>query len=344
MRIMNRLVFFLSGEHPSIPSSEVIGGIEAEGFCYEFDEELDQVLSLKTDADPAKLSRRLGMCHWIGEHFCICRVEDLFESIGSSDLFDFLKLSESIGVRTKRVKRYLPEVDTQELAKKIADKLLVRFDYDVDLDYPDNEIVCILTEGKCVLTVIQAKVEREAFEERKPQERVAVHPSTMQPNIARALVNLARTPRGGRFLDPFCGVGGILIEAGLIGADLIGIDINSELVDGAERNLRQAGLKEFDIREGDVRDLDIRKVDAIATDPPYGRQASTGGSELEELYQDTMPVISDVLKSDGYLCITAPDRLDLKGMVEDIPLTMVERHGQRVHGSLTRNIYVFRRD
>lgn len=342
---MNRLTFLLSGEHSTIPSSEVIASLEAENYEYEIIEELDQVLTLRSpDADPYTLSRRLGMCHWIGEHFCSSRPEDFIESIGSSDLIDFLPQSESIAVRVKRIGEHLLEVDTQDFSKKVADKILEDYDYEVDLENPDNEIFVILTKNKCVLTVIRARIDRTEYQKRKPPKRAAVHPSTMQPNFARALVNLARTPREGTFLDPFCGVGGILLEAGLLGAKVIGVDINSELIEGAEDNLRDAGVNEFDLQVKNAKDLEIESVDAIATDPPYGRQASTGGSELEEIYESTLPTISSSLKLGGYLCISAPSELDLEKIIENYPLKQVEKHKQRVHKSLTRNIYVFRRE
>ncbi|KXB06122.1 hypothetical protein AKJ53_01305 [candidate division MSBL1 archaeon SCGC-AAA382F02] len=342
---MNRLTFLLSGEHPTIPSSEVIASLEAENYEHEIIEELDQVLTLRSpDADPYTLSRRLGMCHWIGEHFCSSRPKDLIESIGNSDLIDFLPQSESIAVRVKRIGEHLLEIDTQDLSKKVADKILEAHDYEVDLENPDNEIFVILIKNKCVLTVLRARIDRTEYQKRKPPKRAAVHPSTMQPNFARALVNLARTPREGTFLDPFCGVGGILLEAGLLGAKVIGVDINSELIEGAEDNLRDAGVSEFDLQVKNAKDLEIESVDAIATDPPYGRQASTGGSELEEIYESTLPTISSSLKLGGYLCISAPSELDLEKIIENHPLKQVEKHKQRVHKSLTRNIYVFRRE
>lgn len=342
MRSMKRLTFLLSGEHPTVPASEAVAAIEAEGHDYKIDEELDQVSTLKTNMDPLKLAGRLGMCHWIGEHFCSSRTEDLMDSVGSSDLIEFLPQSESISVRVKRIKQYLPGIDTQELAEEIADKILEEYNYEIDLERPDNEIVVILTEGKCVLVAVRARIERAAFESRRPSRRAAVHPSTMQPSFARALVNLARTPRGGTFLDPFCGVGGILLEAGLVGAKPTGVDIDPELVKGARENLKEAGLEEFELRSGDARKLEIEEVDAIATDPPYGRQASTGGLELKELYEDVLPKLSKALKPGRYLCITSPSELNLEKMIEDYPLDLEEKHRQRVHKSLERNIYVFR--
>lgn len=339
---MNRLTFLLSGEHPTLPTSEVKGAIEAENFDYEVIEELDQVLTLKTEADPMILSRRLGMCHWIGEHFCSAQT-DIIDSLASSDLVDFLPQSKSIAVRVRRIKNYLPEVDNQELAREIADRILEDFNYEIDLETPDNEIAVLLTEGKYVLALILARIDRAEIEERSPPKRAAVHPTTLQPNFARALVNLARTPREGTFLDPFCGVGGILLEAGLMGAEPLGVDMDSKQIEGARENLEEAGIGKFELRQEDARELEIGEVDAIATDPPYGRQASTGGLELKKLYESTMPVLADVLKSGRYLCISAPLELDLEEITIDLPLDPVERHQQRVHKSLSRNIYVFRR-
>lgn len=339
---MKRLTFLLSGEHSTLPISEVKGAIEAENFDYEVIEEFDQVLTLETEADPLVLSRRLGMCHWIGEHFFSTQT-DIIDSLGSSDLVDFLPQSESIAVRIKRIKNYLPEVDNQELARKIADRILESFNYEINLEKPDNEIVVLLTEGKYILALILARINRAGIEERSPPKRAAVHPTTMQPNLARAMANLARTPREGTFLDPFCGVGGILLEAGLIGAKPVGIDIDPKLVEGARENLEEAGIEEFELQENDARKLEIEEVDAIATDPPYGRQASTGGLDLNELYESTLPVLSDVMKSGRYLCISAPLELNLEETAEDCPLDLVERHQQRVHKSLSRNIYLFRR-
>jgi tRNA (guanine10-N2)-dimethyltransferase len=94
---------------------------------------------------------------------------------------------------------------------------------------------------------------------------------------------------------------------------------------------------------GDARELPAFQVDAIATDPPYGRQATTRGSELRELYHKTLPSITEALKRRGYLCITSPAELELEEMADDAGLRTVERHEQRVHRSLTRKIYVFRK-
>jgi tRNA (guanine10-N2)-dimethyltransferase len=163
------------------------------------------------------------------------------------------------------------------------------------------------------------------------------------PLLARAMVNLARTPRGGTLLDPFCGVGGILIEAGLIGAKPIGVDIDAKMVDGARQNLEALGLKDYQLLVGDARNLNVPEVDAVATDPPYGRQATTAGVELKEMYEGALPSIAQVLKRKSYVCITSPAGLELENIAQNAGLRIIEKHEQRVHKSLTRNIYVMKK-
>ncbi len=340
---MNRLTFSLSGEHTTIPASEVLGAIEAEGYEYRKVKKMDQVLVLETNAEPIDVFDRLGMVHWIGENFAICSAENLKEAIANSDLIDYLPQSEKIAVRVKRIKQYQPETDTQKIAKEIADIILSRYDYRVDLENPDNEIKVLLTRDSCVVSVIEKRIDRGALEERKPPKRPALHPSTMQPNLGRAMVNMARTPRNGNFLDPFCGVGGIMIEAGLVGANPIGVDISEAMLDGARKNLEESRIRNYELVSGDAREIDFEDIDAIATDPPYGRQASTGGVDLDEIYGGALPNFSQILKTDGYLCITAPKGVDLEKIVEGLSLSMEEKHEERVHKSLTRNIYVFRK-
>lgn len=341
---MGRLIFLLSGEHPTLPASEALASIEAEGFEYEIDEAFDQVLIARTEADPKALSGRLGMTHWIGEHFCTSPPDEILDAVGSTDLVDVLPHGKSIAIRVKRVKRHLSDLNAQDLAKKIADQILEMVNYKVDLTNPDNEIIGVLSDGKLALGLVKASVNRSKFEKRRPPERNVVHPGTLPPILARALVNLARTPRGGTFLDPFCGIGGILIEAGLIGSKLVGGDIKDEMIRGAERNLKKEGITDFQLSIGDARRLKFdEEIDAIATDPPYGRQATTGGSELQRLYEQVMPRLAKALKPKRYLCITAPSEIELTSLANDARLELEDRHEQRVHKSLTRKIHVFRK-
>jgi tRNA (guanine10-N2)-dimethyltransferase len=338
-------MFLLSGEHPTLPAAEVMAAMKAEHRAFKLLEQLDQVLVAETKADPEVLASRLGMCRKICSHLCTSGStrEEILEAVASTDFLDLLPHSKSFAVKAKRVKRSASHLDTVELARELAGLIAGEVDFKVDLEHPEVELFCVLSGGKCAVGITKAEVNRSAFKGRRPSKRPVFHPSTLRPTMARSMVNLARTPQGGTFLDPFCGVGGLLLEAGLIGAKVIGIDINREMVDGARNNLEAYGIRDFQLMVGDARKLPALEIDAIATDPPYGRQATTGGAELEELYRVALPSMAGVLKRKGYLCMTSPAELELEGMAGDAGLRTIEHHEQRVHRSLTRKIYVFRK-
>lgn len=340
---MSALMFVLSGEHPTLPAAEALAAIRAERRACEVLEQLDQVLIAETKADPRVLASRLAMSHEICSHLCTADADDVLDAIGSTDIVDVIPHGRTFAVRVRGVKRHSEGVDAQALAKEIANLLVSEVDFKVDLTNPDVEILAVLTDGRCAVGLTEARVDREQFERRRPTARAAFHPGTLMPALARCMVNLARTPRGGTLLDPFAGVGGILIEAGLLGAKPIGVDLDQRMIEGAKLNLESFGIKDYQLMVGDARRLPPLEVDAIATDPPYGRRAGTAGVGIEELYRESMLSASSALKPKGHMCITSPAELDLERFAEEAGLKPVESHEQRVHKSLTRRIYVFKK-
>ena len=151
--------------------------------------------------------------------------------VGSCDIVDLMSHGKSFAIRIERVKRSAPSIDKVDLTRKLASMIAEEIDFKVDLVNPQTELLGVLTGDKCVFGITAARVDRRQFMRRRPMSRAVFHPSTLKPALARCLVNMARTPRGSIFLDPFCGVGGILLEAGLIGAKLVGVDIESDMID-----------------------------------------------------------------------------------------------------------------
>lgn len=333
----------LSGEHPTLPQAEIRGAVKGEGGALEVMEELDQVMIFETDVNPSRLASRLAMSREICLHLCTSNWNEVLEAVASSDLPDLLPADKSFAVRVVRIKDYCPEVKTLDLERQIADVVLDEFDLKIDLESPETELVVALTEGKCCVGLKIAETQRKLLSSRRPTTRAAFHPSTLSPILARCMVNLARTPKGGKFCDPFCGVGGILIEAGLVGAFPIGFDIDPKMIEGARRNLEQAGIREYQLEVRDARELAGLEVDAIATDPPYGIQSSTWGDELLELYTEALASIASILKRKAVACLGAPSSLNLEKTIEASGLVPIEFHEQYVHKTLSRRIYVLRK-
>jgi tRNA (guanine10-N2)-dimethyltransferase len=99
--------------------------------------------------------------------------------------------------------------------------------------------------------------------------------------VARLLVNLVATEPGSLFLDPFAGVGGIIIEALANRYEVVSSDWDPVLQHG----LSHPGSHHI---AADARHLPFpdETFDAIATEPPYREEATPLVVEaLPELYR-----------------------------------------------------------
>ena len=110
---------------------------------------------------------------------------------------------------------------------------------------------------------------KKEFLMRKAHLRPRLHPSSMHPRLAKACVNLSGV-RSGSIIDPFCGSGGILIEAGLMGINITGSDIDSKMIERCRMNLLHYGLTNHVLIKASAKEIS-GSYDAIVTDLPYGR-------------------------------------------------------------------------
>ena len=166
----------------------------------------------------------------------------------------------------------------------------------------------------------------------------------MSPKLARCMVNLARVKEGQLVLDPFCGTGGILIEAGIIGCKVVGSDIYWKMKNGTAVNLEHYGITDYRTFNLDVRELKMyEKVAAVVTDPPYGISTTTGDVDGENIIKEFYKSIYDNMRDDAYLCMASPHFIDLKPMVDEVGFEIVEQYEIKMHRSLTRIISVIRK-
>jgi len=148
-------------------------------------------------------------------------------------------------------------------------------------------------------------------------------------------VNLACPKPGDILLDPFCGTGGILIEAGLLGARALGSDFDPMMVAGCRRNIQDPELL-----LADATTLPFRShaIDSVVTDLPYGQSVCIKKADtMDQLYADALDEIRRILKP-GRRAVVVTHK-DISGIAAD-HMTVLQRHDQRVHKSLTRRVLV----
>jgi tRNA (guanine10-N2)-dimethyltransferase len=204
----------------------------------------------------------------------------------------------------------------------------------VSLEHPSHIYRAIFSGDRCYIGKLLCNIDRGEFDARNPGKRAFFHPGVMMPRMARSIVNISMVAGGERFLDPFCGTGGVLIEAAMVGADGTGCDMDRFMVRGARSNSIHPGLLLSDAAHLPIKN---RSIDAVATDLPYGQSSCIMAEGLESLYHESIEEMRRVLKP-GKRAVIVTHR-DIRPIASRI-MKVLEFHEQRVHKSLTRRIMV----
>jgi tRNA (guanine10-N2)-dimethyltransferase len=307
-------LFYLSGEHEALPRMEVLSLLKHHHIDYEVLEDLDQILVCRVDTSDHETFRVLGMTHSIHVFHGSCE-----------------------RVRVQRIGMSDHRLSTLMLEREIGSTIDGN---NVDLKNPDVQVQGFLSEDRFILARLIQNLNRSEILKRTPHRRPYFHPSSLSPILSRTLCNICGVIPGKTVFDPFCGTGGLLIEAGLLGAELHGSDIESEMISGCRQNLAHYRLK-ANIEKQDATELKAAdQFDIVITDPPYGRASTTMGRGMKTLYQKAAESIYSSLKPGGTACILSPNTLPLEKIVSRAGFNVRESQTVRVHKSLTRKIVI----
>ncbi len=294
--------------------------------------------ALVLDAPDVKgrdLATRLGLAHHVSDQAITGPLEYAVELAGSIDIGD----ARSFRVRVRKTKSSREGNDAKLLEAGAGAIIQERTKALVDLEGPAVEVRVMLA-GRAHAGLLGGSVDRKGLEARAVRHRPFSQPVSIHPKFARAMVNLARVPLHGVILDPFCGTGGMLMEAALLGYQPWGTDYDPRMVEGSHQNLSSMGLEAL-LDVADVSDAiaarDLRP-EAIVTDPPYGRSTSIKGGGTDVVLKKLYSMAADVLPEGGRLVVCLPSRKMLPS--ERGPFKVESVDSIRVHRSLTRHICV----
>lgn len=337
----------LTGDHPDLPMAEV-SALEALRSSRGILRYAPRRVHWTQDRDVAR--RVVQRIAW-GEHWA-----------SADDTPEGLRIlaravrhrTDGEGTAAVRVVRYGPDKSPNRApVEKALGQALVDAGHPIDLRHPDQEVYAWMGEGTIHVGRLLGG-RRDAYGDRIMEKRAHFQPVGLHPRRAASLVHLAGVPPGSRILDPFCGTGGIVLEAALLGFDAWGSDLDPWMVQGTCQTLTDAGPETvdgtvFQADIGDVPDL-VGDVDAIVTDMPYGGASSTHDETLDALYARTFDAIARILPAGGTAVV---------GHAEPRLLQDLETHGlsvrtydaptepmvfqEYVHRSMTRHYAVLRR-
>ncbi|RKD93891.1 THUMP domain-containing protein [Halopiger aswanensis] len=261
-----------------------------------------------------------------------------------------------------------------ERAERELGQVLVDRGFSVDLEDPDHLLRVAFSDGRleepmnaagepaardeadarggdraavCALGWLEAESVRD-FGTRAPTDKPFFQPGSMDPLLARAVANVAGARPGRTILDPMCGTGGVLVEAGLVGADVIGTDAQWKMANGARTNLEHfldtdapspTGVDRgaWHVGRGDATRLPLADdaVDGVVFDAPYGRQSKIDTHRLEDLVAGALAEARRV----GSRAVVVADR-SWRTEARAAGWELVASFERRVHRSLTRYVLV----
>ena len=168
--------------------------------------------------------------------------------------------------------------------------------------------------------------------------RGASQQGALHPPVAAAMALLAGLQPGQTVLDPFCGSGTLLIEAGLRcpGLDLQGYDIAPAAIGQAAINAGLAGVPVVFIT-ADTSQIALPPADIILSNPPWGRTVEAeGGLMIDNLTKFML----NARQVDGRAVILADEELGLPTQLENAGTVPLLVQTLRVSGRLANLVLI----
>jgi len=189
-------------------------------------------------------------------------------------------------------------VDVQKWAGGALD---ARYDASVDLEDYEVEVRVDVHDDRCLVSVQHTA---EALSRR--QARLFQPRAALKPNVAYALLRLAHLNAPPPVvLDPFCGSGTILWEAGALWPDArrVGNDWHEETLAGARENAAAQEMTDrVTFHDSDVwnlaETLGDTRADLIVTNPPFGVRLASSMDFLP-FYRRVLTQFHAVLRPNG---------------------------------------------
>lgn len=315
---MVTLLFELSGEHPSLPRAE----LECVG---EVVEGSTQVAI--AECASVEEAGRLSLSHTVMTYLGGCEanlpaLDDLLTTLN-------INAHGTFSARVKKIHDAVMPASKEFLEKFIGN----RIKGSVNLSCPEEEYRLIVSGSHCYFGRVLVHISRGSYNYRNPLRRPFFHPGVMLPRMARAMVNLSLVQKGELLIDPFCGTGGILQEALMVGARIAGADANRLMVEGCRHNLPHA---EVVVADAAHMPFPSGSTDAVVTDFPYGQSVWIHSESMDLLYREALNEVNRILKP-GRRAVIVTHR-DIRNRVGSFRL--LQFHETRIHKSLTRRIMV----
>lgn len=196
-------------------------------------------------------------------------------------------------------------------------------------------LAVIFANNKCYFAIPYFE-NTHKFSQRHPSQRPGFAPVSSSAKLLRSMVNMTGARAGSKIIDPFCGSGGILIEAGLAGFIAEGSDIDERMIKKSEQNLEHFGIKRYSLKLSDALSLEYDNK-YVVTELPFGRGAKLS-LPPEELYSKFFSKLK--ISKFKRAVVMAPKDINAGKIAAGYGLIILGNYSMYVHKSLTKQIII----
>ncbi|MHA1790744.1 MAG: N-6 DNA methylase [Candidatus Helarchaeota archaeon] len=348
-----RIFCILAGIHPTLPNDEILGILKSSDISYSVIEKVDNCLILDLeDNGYREIINRAAFCKGVYTLLFKCNLD--FNSIKTAINDMEMTFQEprvySFSVRIEKIKKMHKNLShslsSVQLESYIGALVLTKFknNLKVDLVSPELKFKGIIVNGSLIFGIELHKSNSKEFYERSGPNRPYFHPCGMDAKFARLMVNLAEIKSGAVIYDPHCGIGSILIEAGILNYHVIGSDISWKMIHASKINLNYYKISNFMIFRADSQILPIKKIDNIITDPPYGRSSPLKSSSIFKLYKNFLSQCKDIIYNNNKIVFATPNIYGnyIEEILKKMDFIIVRKYDYYIHRSLIRNLWIIR--
>ncbi len=271
----------------------------------------------------------------------IQKVVELF-FVGSLQTFEQTPLSFTSKTYSVEITHTQKETITSDVKKRIYAKIYKSQKTPViSLDNPTEVFEVFITPDN-IYVGKRIYLQTKEFLLRKTQLLPFKNPVASSPKISKAMCNLTGLVTGSIY-DPFCGQGGILVEALHNGFTVFGSDIDPDAIQKAKHIIEKQNINSQFQKQLNKHSLYVhsaltttQKADAIVSDLPYGKGTKNISSTL---YTDFLThCLREKLAPIAILCF--PHYAKVQQILESLQIPIIFETYIPIHKNLQRHIIV----
>ena len=256
-----------------------------------------------------------------------------------SKIFTIKKNLSSFAVRVKKINYNDNSYSYDSYLKPIWKKL-----NKLKLNLNNPEIEYFILDNNKAPDTNSIKFSIKLFENKKeflprmPKLRPIAKPYTLKSDLGRCIINYLNISKG-TVLDPFAGIGGILLEAESMGFKIIANDINWTDLQNLKTNFNHYFPNNsitITIADAKTKFLKENSIDGIVTDIPYGKSSRIKGNSL---YEDFLKASKYYLKPNKRIIIIYANFLEFKEIALKYFIE-VKEITQYINKNLSRQILI----